>query len=1360
MLIRNPLKISVAATAALLAALLAAAPANAQAPCDPPVNEIACENSKPGTHSSDWQVSGAGDLSIQGFATQMSVDQGSTIDFKVKTDATDYRVEIYRTGWYGGLGARLVDTVQPPAGLPQTQPSCLTELTTGLIDCANWSVSATWQVPADAVSGVYIARLERADTGGASHITFVVRDDDGASDLIVQTSDTTWQAYNSYGGMSLYNSSPGTPWWSGRSYKVSYNRPLTMREGSSSRSSYFGAEYPLVRWLERNGYDASYTSGVDTASRGQELLEHRVFVSSGHDEYWSQEQRANVEAARAAGVNLAFFSGNEVFWKTRWEPSLDSSETSFRTMVSYKESNNSFKFDPSPIWTGTWRDARFSPPSDGGRPENALTGQLFMVNSFRHDPMRVPAAEGALRFWRDTDFETLAPGEVGTLPAGVLGYEWDEDRDNGFRPPGLFRVSSTTMDLPFEYLLNYGTQYGSGRATHSMTLYRAPSGALVFGSGTIQWAWGLDDEHDNPGTPEDPRIKQATVNLFADMGVQPTTLQSTLIPATQSTDTVAPTVEITGPAAGTSLERSEIARFTGTAADAGGGRVGGVEISTDNGSTWHPATTGRERWTYDWAPTGFGTLNVRVRAVDDSGNIGPVQSVPVEVGSCPCSLWSDLTVPMITSAPDNLSYELGVKFRAEQDGYVTGVRFYKGAGNTGTHLGHLWRMDGTRLGEVTFRNETASGWQRASFAAPIPIQANTTYIVSYWAPNGHYAMDRPYLQGTDFENRPLRALRDGEDGPNAVFKSGSSAFPTQTKLSSNYWVDVVFDQSGTDSVPPSVASAKPGGSSTSGLFSNATVGFDEPLDPASVTGANFELRGPSGATIPASVSYDAATRTATLDPTSRLDPATTYDAVVRGGAGGIRDAGGNPLAQDYAWSFSTFTCPCSLWSDATRPLDASYPDPQGYELGVKFRSEIDGYITGVRFYKGTGNTGTHVGHLWSSSGAKLGEVTFSGETATGWQQATFPAPLAVQAGVTYIASYWAPNGRYAMDRPYFTSARENGPLRALRDGEDGPNSVFKSGSSAFPTQTKLSSNYWVDVVFSQTADDSIAPSVTSTTPASGATGVGASAVVTAQFDEALAPASVTTSSFELRGSSGATVPAAVSYDAASKTARLTPTGKLSPATTYTAFLRGGAAGVRDVAGNPAAADRSWSFTTFTCPCTIWPDTALPNITAYPDFQAYELGLKFRAETDGYATGVRFYKGAGNTGTHVGHLWSAAGAKLGEVTFTGETASGWQRATFSSPVAITADTTYVVSYWSPVGRYAMDRPYFANSGVQRGPLRALRDGEDGPNAVFKSASSAFPTQSKLSSNYWVDVIFETQTNQVAVNAVTNAVQPLF
>ena len=162
---------------------------------------------------------------------------------------------------------------------------------------------------------------------------FVVRDDDGRSDMMFQTSDSTWQAYNLWGGENFYTGTPSSPT---QAKKVSYNRPF----GNATNSvnvPLMDAEYPMIRWLEANGYNMSYTTDVDTDRRGQELLEHKAFLSVGHDEYWSDEQRANVEAARDAGVDLAFFSGNEVYWKTRWENSIDGSGTPYRTLVTYKE---------------------------------------------------------------------------------------------------------------------------------------------------------------------------------------------------------------------------------------------------------------------------------------------------------------------------------------------------------------------------------------------------------------------------------------------------------------------------------------------------------------------------------------------------------------------------------------------------------------------------------------------------------------------------------------------------------------------------------------------------------------------------------------------------------------------------------------------------------------------------------------------------------------------------------------------------------------------------------------------------------------------------------------------------------------
>src|SRR5581483_11921704 len=185
---------------------------------------------------------------------------------------------------------------------------------------------------------------------------------------------------------------------------------------------------------------------MDTDRHGTLLKNHRVFTSAGHDEYWSAAQRANIQAARDAGVNLAFFSGNIGFWKVRWENSIDGSGTPYRTMVSYKETHANAVIDPQdpPTWTGTWRDPRFSPPADGGRPENAVTGTIFKVNSGTA-AITVPAAFGKMRFWRNTSIATLPAGNTATLTDGTLGYEWDEEPNNGFRPAGLMHLSSTTV---------------------------------------------------------------------------------------------------------------------------------------------------------------------------------------------------------------------------------------------------------------------------------------------------------------------------------------------------------------------------------------------------------------------------------------------------------------------------------------------------------------------------------------------------------------------------------------------------------------------------------------------------------------------------------------------------------------------------------------------------------------------------------------------------------------------------------------------------------------------------------------------------------------------------------------------------
>ena len=649
--------------------------------CAAPANKIVAENCRPGNPREEWDVNAEGDPEIQGFATDMSVNLGETVQLKVKTHSSRYRIDIYRMGWYEGSGARLIETIRPSVPLPQAQPTCRVHTGMRFVDCGNWHVSASWQVPADGVSGVYVARLVREDdepepwqvegerffptqrplagphaygANGlgalrdalvekrASHVLFVVRDDAGRSDVLVQTSDPTWVAFNRYGGASLYGS------WSvvdgggaggnerSRGYMASYNRPITNRLGNIS-DQFFNAEYPLVRWLERNGYDVSYFAGVDTDRRGEQIRDHQVFISGGHDAYWTRAQREHVAAARDSGVHLAFMGGGVSMWKARYLSSLAPSETPYRTLVSFRETIAHGKLDPQKeLWTGTWRDPReFNP--EGADPENALTGTIATVGGFRNDRLHVPASYAQRRFWRNTDVERLDPDATAVFGRGVLGPEWDQDVDNGVRPAGLIRLSETTVDN-VAYVQDWGSVYDSGSATHHMTLYRSPSGALVFSAGSAQYSWGLDDLHTYFTTPSGrvrpdpmgavPAIQQATVNLLADMDVQPGSLQSELVTAEPSQDASGPLVQIDEPRDGTVV--GTVVTVTGI--ERGGGVVSAVEVSTDDGVTWRPAI-GTTQWRYEWKrPAAVLTTTILSRATDDSGNTGPASPTVVVHG--------------------------------------------------------------------------------------------------------------------------------------------------------------------------------------------------------------------------------------------------------------------------------------------------------------------------------------------------------------------------------------------------------------------------------------------------------------------------------------------------------------------------------------------------------------------------------------------------------------------------------------------------------------------------------------------------------------------------------------------------------
>jgi hypothetical protein len=287
-------------------------------------------------------------------------------------------------------------------------------------------------------------------------------------------------------------------------------------------------------------------------------------------------------------------------------------------------------------------------------------------------------------------------------------------------------------------------------------------------------------------------------------------------------------------------------------------------------------------------------------------------AVPAGAATCPCSIWPSTATPATISVADPSAVELGVKFTPDTSGSITGVRFYKGPQNTGTHTGSLWTLGGQRLATLTFANETASGWQQASFGTPVNVTAGTTYIASYFTPVGNYSADGNYFANAT-DNTPLHAPSSASAGGNGVYAYGGG-FPNSSFNATNYWVDVVFSSSvAVDTTPPTVTAVSPGsGSSTTVASTNITAGFSEAMTASTISTSTFEVRNAANALVAGAVTYNAGTNTATFDPTSDL-AAGTYTATIKGGATDPRakDASGNALAANYTWSFSV-TAPTTL----------------------------------------------------------------------------------------------------------------------------------------------------------------------------------------------------------------------------------------------------------------------------------------------------------------------------------------------------------------------------------------------------------------------------------------------------------------
>lgn len=450
-------------------------------------------------------------------------------------------------------------------------------------------------------------------------------------------------------------------------------------------------------------------------------------------------------------------------------------------------------------------------------------------------------------------------------------------------------------------------------------------------------------------------------------------------------------------------------------------------------------------------------------------------------------------------------------------------------------------------------------------------------------------------------------------------------------------------------------------------------------------------------------------------------------------------------------------CPCNLLPANPTPTGTD-PNPGSIEVGFKFRSAINGYITGVRFFKMTGMTGVHTGSLWDNAGNRIATATFDSETASGWQEVSFATPVAVTANTLYTASTFMVNGVYAFTSNYYAGDIVNYPLTAPANGspgatdglgQSGQGVANVSGVSAYPTSSFGAANYWVDVAFSG-APNADPPVATSTVPASNATSVNIGETVSATFDIHMLESSFTTSTFSVKDASNNAVAGTVGYNVTTKTASFTPVSPLALNTTYTATLEGGSGTViRSLDNIALATDYTWSFTTSAtdpCPCSLKDKINPAGSTTFTP-GSRELGLKIVPQANGYITAVRFYKPVISTQTsHNVTIWNSSGASLATATSANESEYGWQEVKLGTPLAVTKGQLLIVSYsmtsayQGTAGVLASD--ITANSLIAYATGNALNTatGSGNGNSVFTTTPGSYPATSGGGDYYWIDAVF--------------------
>jgi PKD repeat protein len=621
---------------------------------------VTCPNSNPIVNENNCMGEGtdANDSAIEnysedlgGFSTQTSYQLGENVQLKLGTDEPSFpsskvNIAVYRIGYYGGKGARLISAAGASNVPVNNSFKCNPEnTTTGEVSCANWNVSYTIPGSSLPVSGIYEAvYTDVADGGIENMVIFTVRNDSRASQMLLVLPIADYEAYNTWGCKSLYFDACGganTISGDGRAVAVSFDRPWA--QGDAQQNHFFGPDAALIQWVEEQGYDVTYTDDIQTDANPSSLLNHKVDVISGHSEYWSAATFKAFKAARDAGVSIASFSANTAYWQTRYEDN-------HRTLVCYKTIQGSANgnaggtpndpaslgpdgkahtADDLPQFATTTRRDPGAPAGDPnappeGRigpnePENSLFGVMYVGdNDNEAYKLTIPAPNasgeyGGDRVWRNAGISSTTST---TLPEGdLVSWEWDQiPTQPGYlaqEPAGVKRLSLTDTSSPESSWIQ---DAGRARAATpppgepsnvSAAEYRAPSGALVFASGTMQWAYGLDF---------DTAINQATYNIFSEMGATPATPEEGLV-LESPTAPKPPWASFT--ATPTTILQGQSVNFDASGTSDPSGKIVDYLWDLDNSGTF--ATNGGSSPTLAHTFTKPGTYNVILKVIDSNG---------------------------------------------------------------------------------------------------------------------------------------------------------------------------------------------------------------------------------------------------------------------------------------------------------------------------------------------------------------------------------------------------------------------------------------------------------------------------------------------------------------------------------------------------------------------------------------------------------------------------------------------------------------------------------------------------------------------------------------------------------------------